>query len=209
MLLPWHMRFVGPVLAVALCMLGRTASANECNAYGVHTSTADVPLGCPLLVVLSANSGPYQPHVTTTRYDTHTGQPMMIDLTGAVVRDPDIQLMVEEYHYHACELLDDGLQPEPYAEYEVMLQGADVGDVLDAGAYYDTKVKVVAAGPCPPFAQPQLACADPIMSCADAGVGQDPVVGPNSNPRTACNAGGSAGPCVALALLAFVRRRRR
>ena len=193
---------------LVLALLARSAHANECNAYGPHMSAADVPLGCPAYVALPiselAAMPPYQPHVYTTRYDVHTGQQMMIDLTGTVTRDPDIQIPVETYTYHpgqGCDLVDDGPQPWPFALLEVTLQGAQVGDILQAGGY--EQPHVVAAGPCPPFAAPALACAEPIQTCdRDGGIG-DPVMPPGTGSGNdgGCNAGGAGGAGLTLLTL--------
>ncbi len=199
------------VIAVALLGLARPALANECNSYGAHTSTADVPLGCPLELAVSADfdppNAPYQPHVYVTRYDPQSGQSMQIDVTGAVTRGAQATLPVDILSYDGtCELHDNGFEPVPYDMFEIALVGVQVGDQLAAGSS-DTAVHVVAAGPCPPFSAPQLSCADPIMTCADAGVGSDPVMPPGTHPPGGgCSAGGSPG--IALVLLALLLRRR-
>ncbi len=192
------------LILATLCLHAAAAHANECNAYSPHTSTRDIPLGCPLLIVIPPNY-PFQPVVTTTRYDVHTGHPTTIDVTGAITQDPAIQVLVDESHYVGCDLIDEGPQPQTFNEVEVTLHDVAIDDVIDVGTY-DPSPHIVAAGPCPAFAAPTLACADPIMGCADGGIGVDPVSPPNHGGG--CDAGGrSSGIGMALALLALVRRR--
>lgn len=196
------MRYVIAIIPVVL--LARSASANECNAYIPHTQATDVPLGCRFSVI-APPSQMYQPKVTTTRFDPHTGQPSTIDVTGTVTRVADIDVPVEMYHYVGCDLVDQGPQPVGFAKYDVELVGVEVGDVLAAdGAYGDGPVKVVAAATCPAFVAPQLACADPLQTCADAGFG-DEVHPPHAGGG--CSTGGAGGLGVAFALLAMRRRR--
>ncbi len=194
-------------LVIAILVLAaRTASANECNAYIPHTQATDVPLGCSISVIAPTPVAAYQPKITTTRFDPHTGQPMTIDLTGTVTRGPDVNVPVEMYHYVGCDLVDQGPSPVTYAKFDVALVGAQVGDVLAAeGAFADGPIKVVAHATCPAFTAPQLFCADPVATCADAGFPVDPVDVPHHG---GCSTGGGGGLGVSLALLALRRRTR-
>lgn len=199
------------VLVLAMLLLpAATAQANECNSGGVHVSTGDVPLGCPVLMIADTFAS-FAATITVTHYDPQTGQPTQTDVTGAVTQGADVQVPVEKYRYHGCNLIDDGPEPTTYRYFEVALNNVAVGDVLDTGAS-DFQPHVVAAAPCPAFVAPSLACADPIMNCegADGGSG-----GANNSPDGGgCNAGRSdagAGVGVGLAfgLLALVATRSR
>ena len=191
LLLPSDMRKV-MILAMVLAQAG-AARANSCNVGGVHLAIGDVPLGCPV-VVLMESFGRFVPKVTTTRGGT------VVDLTGTITMRADVQVPIEEYRYHAdCELHDDGPELHPYQAVDVALVDARVGDLLAVeGSYTDGPTHVIAAGPCPDVAPPTLSCADPIQTCADAGVGgADQPAGNGAG----CNAGGAASPLVLLALL--------
>lgn len=196
------MRTVAVSISALLCVHAGAASANECNLYEPHSGTpASLPLGCPVSVVIETNqAATFQPKVVTTRYDPHTGQGTQFDLTGAVTRDPDVQVPVHWFRYRGtCALQDDGFEPDTVANFEVALQGAQVGDVLVVA--FDTRATtIVAAGPCPAFAAPELFCADGVTSCDDP-------ASPPGPDQGGCNAGGPGGVGIVLALLAVLRCR--
>jgi hypothetical protein len=182
------------LLVLAVLARAAAAHANSCDTGGLHLAVGDVPLGCPV-VVLMQSFGTNVPKVTTIRGGT------VVDLTGTITPGPDVQVPIETYRYHDdCELHDDGIVSRPYQSVGVALVGAQVGDLLVVdGSYDDADKHVVAAGPCPDVVPPMLSCADPIQTCADGGIDAQPVA-----KGGGCSTGGSASP---LALLALLGRR--
>lgn len=208
------------VLAVALVVAGATrgARADTCNYHDLFRTTAELPLGCPLVAYAHAGIWPFTPVVTAKR------NILSFDATGPFTTSSTTLPVWFETLDEDC-VQREYFGDEPYVRISIEIEGpVVVGDLVylesNVPVYgtYATYVYLGEAGPCPTADEPIdfLQCQDfhnaPYCSGMDVppdepveeDTGDQPEPPEAHDHRVGCNAGSGMGLGVLAILLGMV-----
>lgn len=175
-------------------MLTRAAEANSCSLYHPAVASAEVPIGCPIVLFAHEDNGLVDP-VATVRGDD--GQP--VDVTGAITRDRTM-LKVPWHLYNPTTCEEHSIETiETFDVLSIELEGVAVGSVVTLQGI-GGEVLVVEAAPTCTTTPPAFYCNEPVCT-PEGGWDYDDDDGGCST------SGSSTSTGLALALLALSRRR--
>lgn len=195
------------VVTVGLvCLVTRTARANECNAY-VPITAAQIPAGCPFEVHIVADRVPIEP-LKVLAFRGGPGHETSVDVTGAIQRTTTHHPFTFDEPDAACQESFSTVDTL-FDVFVIDIAGAQQGDRVQLENYAVSGPTVVAAGPCTALDSPTLYCSATTGEFADCLNMLQPH---GDDPGGGCAAtvpSGALAPLTVLSAMILLRSRRR